>query len=78
MKVFVGNKSVEADRVAFEPVEQPWTTCKLSDGTIIKLRLVVVDVVRLREVNPNGEPRYMVKSSNIVATEVPETRGEVH
>ena len=78
MKILVDGKPVEGERVAFEPVEEPWTKCKLPDGTIIRLKLVVADVVRLRESEPSGEPQYIVKSSNILAVDEPETRGEVH
>ncbi len=78
MKVLVDGKPLEGDRVAFEPVEEPWTKCRLPDGTIIRLKLVVADVVRLREDQPSGEPHYIVKSSNILAIDEPDTRDGVH
>lgn len=78
MKVLMDGKPVDGERVAFEPVEEPWTKCKLPDGTIIRLKLVVTDVIRLHENQPSGEPHYIVKSSNVLAVEEPETHSEVH
>ncbi len=78
MKVKVGGRQVEGRRVQFEAVEEPWTKCKLSDGTIIRLKLVVADIVRLPEDLPGEEPRYVVKSSNIVAVDEPDASEEVH
>lgn len=78
MKVLFGGKHVEGDRVPFVPVEEPWTKHKLSDGTIIRMKLVVSDVIRLHANHPSGEPHYVVKSSNILAVDTPENLGEVH
>ena len=78
MKVLVDGNPVEGERVAFEPVEEPWTKCELPDGTMIRLKLVVADVVRLRDKLPSGEPHYIIKSSNVLVVDEPETRGEVH
>ena len=78
MKVLLDGKPAEGRRVDFKPVEEPWTKYKLPDGTIIRLKLVVTEVVRLREDLPDGEPHYVVKSSNILAVDTPDTPGEVH
>lgn len=77
MKIMVGGQQVDGERVDFEPVEEPWTKCKLADGTIIRLKLVVADVVRAKENLPSGEPQYIVKSSNILAVEAPDSSDEV-
>ena len=78
MKITVGGNQVEGRRVAFEAVEEPWTKCKLPDGTIIRLKLVVADIVRVDEDLPGGEPHYVVKSSNILAVDEPDSSEEVH
>ena len=78
MKVLFQGKHVEGDRVSFVPVEEPWTKHKLSDGTIIRMKLVVSDVIRLHANQPGEEPHYIVKSSNILAIDPPENLGEVH
>ena len=78
MSLKIDGRSVNGERVAFEPLDEPWTKCKLRDGTIIRLKLVVADVIRLAKDKPTDETHYMVKSSNIMAIEEPETPDEVH
>ena len=77
MAVKVDGKEVNGSRVSFEPLEEPWTKCRLPDGTVIRLKLVVADIIRLDK-NDKGESHYLVKSSNIMAVEEPEVAGEVH
>ena len=78
MKVQVDGKRVEGERMAFELLDEPWTKCKLPDGTILRLKLIVSDVFRLPGQQPGAEPVYLVKSSNVLAVDAPDTTGEVH
>lgn len=71
-------ETVEGERLPFESVKEPWTECRLEDGTIIKLKLVVSDVMRLDQDNVGGEPQYVVKSSNVMSVETPEDPDEAH
>ena len=73
MKVNFEGRQEEGERVSFEPLEEPWTKYRLADGTVIRMRLVAADVVRLNRKAPTGEPVYVVKSSNILAVEEPDT-----
>ena len=77
MAVKVDGKEVNGSRVPFDPLEEPWTKCRLPDGTVVRLKLVVADIIRLDK-NAQGETHYLVKSSNIMAIEEPEAAGEVH
>lgn len=78
MKVKVGGLQVEGQRVSFKALEEPWTRCQLPDGTILRLKLVVTDIVRVHGDLPSGEPHYVVKSGNIVAVEEPDFPEEAH
>lgn len=69
---------VEGKRVGFEPLEEPWARYKLQDGTMIRLKLVVSDVLRTNQTDATGAPVYAVKSSNVLAVDPPEESSEVH
>ncbi len=63
--------SVDLD---FKEVEEHWNVYHLSDGTKLKVRLIVRGVKRLNnQFEPDGTPVYVVNSMNIVRTvDVPE------
>lgn len=72
-KVNLGGKEYTAEVLEFETLREGWNSYALEDGTELKLKAVVTDIVRLDGAYaPNGDPLYMVQSSNIVATNVPE------
>lgn len=57
----------------FEEVEENWNTYTLSDGTTIKVKLVLRGVKRLKRYEPDGTPIYVINSINVVrAVNVPE------
>lgn len=61
--------SVDLD---FEEVEESWNTYTLSDGTTIKVKLVLRGVKRLKRFEPDGRPVYIINSLNVVrAVNVP-------
>ena len=69
----IGGQPVEADVMPFNPIEEPWSTYRLEDGTIFKLRPVVSTVIRLPQNDPlTGLPQLMIQSSNIVSVEPPD------
>lgn len=62
--------SVDLD---FDEVEENWNTYTLSDGTTLKVKLVLRGVKRLRRCEPDGTPIYVINSINVVrAVNVPE------
>lgn len=62
--------SVDLD---FEETEEHWNTYSLSDGTTIKVKLVLRGVRRLKRYEPDGTPIYVINSINVVrALDVPE------
>jgi hypothetical protein len=59
--------------VDFEEEKEHWNTYKLSDGTTLKIKLVLRGVKRLKKFNPDGSPVYIINSTNVVRTlNVPE------
>jgi len=48
--------------------EEKWNTYKLSDGTTLKVKLVLREVKRLKKWRPDGNPIYMINTSNVVRT----------
>ena len=55
--------SVDLD---FEETEEHWNTYTLSDGTTIKVKLVLRGVKRLNRYEPDGNPIYVINSINVV------------
>ena len=78
MQIKFEGKQEKCERIAFEPLEEPWARYRLADGTVIRIKLVASDVLRLDRKAPTGEPLYVVKSGNILAVEEPDTAQNVH
>jgi hypothetical protein len=72
-KVNLGGKEYTAEVVEFETLHENWNSYALQDGTELKMKAVVSDIVRVEGAYaPNGDPLYMVQASNVVATIVPD------
>lgn len=57
----------DGEEVDFENRKEDWNTYELSDGSILKVKLVLLNVVRSRDkYDPLGKPIYGVTSQNIV------------
>ena len=68
------NRKVEGEVVDFAPVPESWTTYSLADGTTMKMKLSLLEVVRLMgEYNKQtGEPVYVFTAQQIVNIHSPE------
>ena len=55
--------SVDLD---FKEVEENWNTYSLSDGTTLKVKLVLRGVKRLKNFEPDGSPIYVINPINVV------------
>ena len=61
--------SVDLD---FQEVEENWSTYTLSDGTTLKVKLVLRGVKRLKNFEPDGSPIYVINTINVVrAVDIP-------
>ena len=62
----------EAEDLDFSEEKERWNSYKLSDGTTLKIKLVLRGVKRLKKWNPDGTPIYVIGSINVVrAVDVP-------
>jgi len=63
----------KGEKVDFKVVKEDWNEYELADGTRLKVKLVLVDVLRMPDYSPLGEPIYQIMSQNVVkCTHVPE------
>jgi len=56
----------EAEDLDFGEEKEKWNTYKLSDGTTLKVKLVLRGVKRLKKWNPDGMPIYLINAVNVV------------
>lgn len=68
----IGDKTVEGILVEFETLREEYNSYKLSDGSTIRMKSVVTNIIRTQEFTPSGEPVYIVNSQNVVVADVPE------
>ena len=63
---------VGSEDLDFKEVEENWNTYTLSDGTTLKVKLVLRGVKRLKRFEPDGTPIYVINSINVVrAVDIP-------
>ena len=67
MKVPYQGKQVDAEEVEFLIVREDWNEYQLLDGVAVRIKLVVTEVAKvLGEEDPEGNPVYSIKSTNVV------------
>ncbi len=66
-----GQEMVDGEEVDFEPLAERWNEYRLSDGSLLKMKLVVTKVIRLDKWNDQGEPIYLISSNNVISASVP-------
>lgn len=59
---------MEATDLDFEELEEHWNVYKLSDGTTLKVKIILRGVKRLKKWNDDGSPLYIIQSQNFVRT----------
>lgn len=66
-------RRVEAEVVNFEAKAEGWNQYALEDGTSLKMKLVLLEVVRLvDEYGPTGDPVYVFSAQQIVGSASPD------
>ncbi len=64
---------MEVTEIGHRSSGEHWNEYLLDDGTVARVKLIVTNIYRLDDtVNEIGEPVYVVQSSNVVSTSVPE------
>lgn len=72
-KINLGGREYDAEGVEFETERENWNTYILHDGTQLKLKSVVSEIVRVEGAYaPSGDPLYLVQASNIVVANAPD------
>ena len=72
-KAIYNGKEVDGEDVSFTINREDWNSYQLHDGTELRMRLVVSQVIRIPgEYDGEGNPVYSVKSSNMAVTIAPE------
>ena len=71
-KVSFQGQEVWGEEVEFETAREGWNEYILRDGTKLKMKSVMSDVVRLDVFQPDGSPIYMINAANVVSAIVPD------
>jgi hypothetical protein len=72
VKVPYQDKMVDGEEISFKEIQEQWNEYDLSDGTKLKIKLLLVKVVRIDEYNAQGEPVYVVATQNALNASAPE------
>ena len=66
-------RQVEATVMGFRPGGEHWNEYLVDDGSVIKVKLVATEVLRVDgEYDQMGNPIYLVQSTNVMAVDAPE------
>jgi hypothetical protein len=68
---FLG-KMFPGQTVEYEGVAEPFSQYKLADGTTVKVKMVMVDAVRLETHDEHGNPVYQFQFQQIIGIVPPE------
>ena len=71
-KVNFQGQEVWGEEIEFETEREAFNTYILHDGTKLKTKTVLADVVRLDVWKPDGEPIYIISATQIVTVIVPD------
>jgi hypothetical protein len=61
-------QAVDGEEVEFEVENEGFSIYRLQDGTRLKMKNVVMQIIRLDAVQPDGSPIYMVQAASILST----------
>lgn len=73
-KVYSFNgKMVAGETVTFESTTEPFAQYTLSDGTSVKVKMIMLDAVRLDSYSDQGDPMYQFQFQQVIAVVAPES-----
>lgn len=68
-------QTVNAEQLGFTPVSEGFSEYKLSDGNMMRIRIVLAEVYRMDEVDEaTGKHNYYIKSQPVVSIEEPKKK----
>jgi hypothetical protein len=56
----------EAEELDWSESKEYWNEYKLTDGTTLKVKLILKGVKRLKKHSPDGTPIYLIMSDNVL------------
>jgi hypothetical protein len=66
--VRLGDKDVDATEMGFQTGGEHWNEYLLSDGSVIRLKPVATEILRVDgKYDNDGNPVYIVKAANVVS-----------
>lgn len=72
-KINIGGQEIEAVEVPFQTGAEHWNEYVLQDGSVLKLRTVTTEILRLVDrFDAEGNPQYVMKSTNVLAVSAPD------
>ncbi len=69
-RVRFGQEMIDGEEVEFEPLVERWNEYRLSDGTLLKMKMAITKIFRLDKYNDVGEPIYLVSSNTLLSASV--------
>ena len=69
-----GGQDMEGTIMTFRTAGEYWNEYLVDDGTVIKIKLVATEIVRIDGGHDpaTGDPLYVVKSTNVISVQAPE------
>jgi hypothetical protein len=67
------NRMVQGESLEFEAKSEPFSHYTLEDGTQVKAKLVLLNVVKLDEYNDEGVPVYQFQLQQLIGVDAPES-----
>ena len=71
-RINIGDRSIEAEDMEFKTGREDWNEYTVEDGFVVRIKLVVSSILKTGERDPQGNPVYIVQSTNIVKVLPPE------
>jgi len=66
-------REMDAVELGFQTGGEHWNEYMLDDGSVVKIKLVVTNVVRIEGMyDERGMPTYLAQSTNVMAVSAPE------
>jgi hypothetical protein len=63
----------DAEVLSFQSHGEHWNEYVIDDGSLIRLKVVVTEVLRVEgQYDANGNPAYVVQSTNVVSVDAPD------
>jgi hypothetical protein len=64
---------LDAEVFGFRSSGEHWNEYLVDDGSVLRLKVVVTEVLRVEDqYDANGNPVYLIQSTNILAVDAPE------